>query len=214
MDAFGTAAIYSVKSVLPGRFSRKKMRLSILFTSIVVLVAVVLMPVAIAWGQETNPSRTLPDAVHKGETFDVTVDFTAPVDKFNAAGLTDLAPDGWNVLVDEVWSTPDADAFTAKGNKAEIGWFGEPEVGFDRDISFTALYKVTVPDDAELGIYTFDGFLGYWIGPEGPYTENVTGSSQVEVVAGSAIGVWWIVGIVVAIVVIVAAVLLVRRRKA
>jgi len=192
----------------------RRMRLSILFTSIVVLVAVVLMPVAIAWAQEANPSRTLPDAVHKGETFDVTVNFTAPVDKFNAIGLTDLAPDGWNVMVDEVWSTPNADVFTAVGNKAEIGWFGEPEVGFDRDISFTALYKVTVPDDAELGIYTFDGFLEYWIGPEGPYTENVTGSSQVEVVAGSSIGMWWIVGIVVAIAVILAAVLLVRRRKA
>ena len=192
------------------------MRLSILFTAILVVVAVVLMPVAVALGQEASPSRNLPDAVHKGETFDVTVNFTAPVDKFNAAGLTDLAPDGWNVLVDEVWSTPNADAFTAVGNKAEIGWFGEPEVGFDRDISFTALYKVTVSDDAELGIYAFDGFLEYWIASEGPYTENVTGSSQVEVVAGSSLslGVWWIVGIVVAIVVIVAVALLVRRRKA
>jgi len=189
------------------------MRLHILFTAIVALLVVALMPVAIVWGQEANPVRNLPDAVHKGETFDVTVNFTAPVDKFNAAGLTDLAPDGWNVLVDEVWSTPNADVFTAVGNKAEIGWFGEPEVGFDKDISFTALYKVTVPDDAELGTYTFDGFLEYWVGSEGPYSENVTGSSQVEVVGGSAIGVWWIVGIVVAIVVIVAVVLLVRRRR-
>jgi len=203
------------------------MRLHILFTAIVALLVVALMPVAIVWAQEANPVRTLPDAVHKGETFDVTVNFTAPVDKFNAAGLTDLAPDGWNVLVDEVWSTPNADVFTAVGNKAEIGWFGEPEVGFDKDISFTALYKVTVPDDAELGTYTFDGFLEYWVGSEGPYSENVTGSSEVEVVGGSAIGVWWIVGIVggsaigvwwivgivVAIVVIVAVVLLVRRRR-
>jgi len=194
--------------------SVKKMRLRTLSIGLVALLAVAIMPVAVAWAQEASPVRTLPDAVHKGETFDVTVDFTAPVDKFNAAGLTDLAPDGWNVMVDEVWSTPNADVFTAVGNKAEIGWFGEPEVGFDKDISFTALYKVTVPDDAELGIYAFDGFLEYWVGPEGPYSENVTGSSQVEVVAGIAIGMWWIVGIVVAIVVIVAVVLLVRRRKA
>jgi hypothetical protein len=192
----------------------RKMRLHILFTAIVALLAVALMPVAIAWAQEANPSRTLPEAVHKGETFDVTVHFTAPVDKFNAIGLTDLCPDGWNAIVDDVWSTPNADAFTANDNKAEIAWFGEPDVGFDRDISFTALYKVTVSDDAELGVYTFDGFLEYWIASEGPYTENVTGSSQVEVVAGSVIGVWWIVGIVVAIAVIVAVVLLVRRRKA
>jgi len=190
-----------------------KMRLSILFTAIVVLLAVALMPVAIAWAQEANPSRVLPDAVHKGETFDVTVNFTAPVDKFNAIGLTDLAPDGWNVIVDEVWCTPNADAFTAKGNKTEIVWYGEPEVGFDKDTSFTALYKATVPDDASPGIYTFTGYLGYFIGPEGSFSENVTGSSQVEVVAGSVISVWWIVGIVVAIAVIVAAVLLVRRRR-
>jgi hypothetical protein len=190
------------------------MRLYILFTAIVALLAVALMPVTIALGQEASPARVLPEAVHRGETFDVTVNFIAPVDKFNAVGLTDLAPDGWNVIADEVWCTPNADAFTAKGNKTEIVWYGEPEVGFDKDVSFGALYKVTVPDDAELGIYTFDGYLGYFIGPEGSFWENVTGSSQVEVVERSVIGVWGIVGIVVAIAVIVAAVLLVRRRKA
>ena len=189
------------------------MRLHILFTAIVALLAVALMPVAIAWAQEANPSRTLPEAVHKGETFDVTVHFTAPVDKFNAIGLTDIAPDGWNAIVDDVWSTPNADAFTANDNKAEIAWFGEPEVGFDKDISFTALYKVTVPDDAELGVYTFVGLLEYWVAAEGPYSENITGGSEVEVVAGSSISVWWIVGSVVAIAIIVAAVLLVRRRR-
>jgi len=202
--------IYMTEYILRGR----KMRLYILFTAIVVLLAVAIMPVAIAWAQEANPSRTLPDAVHKGETFDVTVNFTAPVDKFNAIGLTDIAPDGWNAIVDDVWSTPNADAFTANDNKAEIAWFGEPDVGFDKDISFTALYKVTVPDDAELGVYTFVGLLEYWVAAEGPYMEDVIGSSEVEVVEGSVIGVWWIVGIVVVIVVIVAVVLLVRRRKA
>jgi len=178
------------------------------------LLVVALMPVAIALGQEASPGRTLPDAVHKGGTFDVTVTFTAPVDKFNAIVLSDLCPDGWNVIVDETWCTPNADAFTGTGNKAEIAWFGEPEVGFAKDISFSALYKVTVPDDASTGIDAFDGSLEYYVGPEGPYTENVTGTSQVEVVEGSGIGVWWIVGIVVAIAVIVAAALLVRRRKA
>jgi len=180
----------------------------------VVLLAVALMPLAIALGQEASPGRVLPDAVHRGETFDVTVNFTAPVDKFNSIGLTDICPDGWNVLVDEVWCTPNADAFTANSNKAEIAWYGEAGVGFDKDSSFTALYKVTVPDDAELGVYTFVGLLEYWVAAEGPFMEDVTGGSQVEVVAGSVIGVWWIVGIVVAIAVIVAAVLLVRRRKA
>jgi len=190
------------------------MRLLSLFVVIVALMAVAVMPVAIALAQEASPGRVLPDVVHRGETFDVTVNFTAPVHQFNAIGLTDLAPDGWNVIVDEVWCTPNADAFTGTGDKVEIAWFGEPDVGFDKDISFSALYKVTVPDDASPGIYTFNGSLGYWVGPEGPYSENITGSSQVEVVEGSSIGVWWIVGIVVAIAVIVAAVLLVRRRRA
>ena len=190
------------------------MRLHTLFITIVALLLIALVPVGIALGQEASPARVLPDAVHKGETFDVTVNFTTTVDKFNAIYLTDIVPDGWNVIADEAWCTPNADALVATGNKAEIAWYGEPDVGFDRDISFSALYKVTVPDDAELGIYIFNGSLGYWIGPEGPYLENVTGSSQVAVVERSVIGVWGIVGIVVAVAAIVAAVLLVRRRKA
>ena len=193
------------------------MRALVFFVTAVVLMALIgvaLMPLGIALGQEAGPYRVLPEAVHNGETFDVTVNFTTPADKFNSIGLTDLAPDGWNVIVDEVWCTPTADAFTGKGNRTEIAWYGEPGVGFDKDISFSALYKVTVPEDASGGIYAFNGSLEYWVGAEGPYSETITGGSQVEVVGGSVIGVWWIVGIVVAIVVIVAAVLLVRRRKA
>ena len=184
----------------------------LLFVSVVALMVFALMPLGIALAQQANPDRVLPDTVQGGETFDVTVNFTAPVDNFNAIGLTDLCPDGWNVTVDETWCTPNADAFTATGNKAEIGWFGEPGVGFDKDISFSALYKVTVPDDAELGIYAFDGSLEYYVATEGPYLENVTGGSQVEVVGGGSIGMWWIVTIVVVVAIIVVAVLVVRRR--
>ena len=178
---------------------------------IVAVMLVALMPVAIALAQEANPDRVLPDTVHNGETFNVTVNFTAPVDKFNAIGLTDLCPDGWNVTVNETWCTPNADAVLATGNKAEIGWYGEPDVGFDSGTSFTALYKVTVPDDAELGIYAFNGSVEYYVGPEGPYSENITGGSQIEVVAGG-IGLWWIITIVVVVAIIVVAVLVVRRR--
>ena len=149
--------------------------------AILVLAAIVAFPVDTALAQEANPERTLPDTVQRGETFNVTVTFTAPADKFNAVGLTDLAPDGWNATGDETWCSPNADAVTATGNKAEIAWYGEPGVGFDKDISFTALYKVTVPDDASLGIYTFDGSLEYWVGPEGPYCENITGDFEVDV---------------------------------
>ena len=147
-----------------------------------------------------------------GETFDVTVNFTAPADMFNAIGLTDLCPDGWNVTVDATWCTPNADAFTATGNKAEIGWYGEPDVGFAQGSSFSALYKVTVPDDASAGIYAFNGSVEYYVGPEGPYSENITGGSQVEVAGEGGIGVWWIVTIVVVVAIIVVAVLVVRRR--
>jgi len=175
---------------------------------------VAFIPVATAVAQQqANPGRALPATVQKGETFDVTVNFTAPADKLSPVGLTDLCPAGWNVTVNTTWCTPEAQFVNATENKAEIMWYGEPGVGFDKGTSLTALYKVTVPDDAELGIYAFSGSVEYYVGPEGPYLENVTGVSQTEVVEAS-IGVWWIVTIVVVIAVIVAAVLVVRRRRA
>jgi len=184
------------------------------FVVIVALMVVVFMPAAIALAQQANPGRVLPDAVHSGETFEVTVNFTAPADKFNAISLTDLAPADWNVTVDETWCTPNADAVLATGNKAEIGWYGEPNVGFDNGTTFTAVYKVTVPDNASLGIYAFNGSVEYYLGEEGPFVGNITGGSQIQVVGGGGIGVgvWWIVGIVVVVAIIVVAVLLVRRR--
>jgi len=160
-----------------------KMKLLAAFVTIVALMTVALMPVDMALGQEVNPDRTLPETVERGETFDVIVTFTAPADKFNAIGLTDFAPEGWNVTVDATWCTPNADAVLATGNRAEIAWFGvgEPGVGFDKDTSFSALYKVTVPDYACTGNHTFDGFLAYFIGPSGQIFENVTGDSEVDV---------------------------------
>jgi len=42
-----------------------------------------------------NVARNLPDvAEYPGYTFNVTVNFTAPLDEFNAIVLTDLAADG------------------------------------------------------------------------------------------------------------------------
>jgi len=156
----------------------EKMRLLVAFVTI---MAVALMPVDMALGQEANPDRTLPHTVERGKTFNVTVTFTAPADKFNAIGLTDIAPDGWDVTLNEMWSTPSADAILATDNKAEIAWFGEPGKGFDNGTSFTVVYKVTVPDYACAGIHTFDGFLEYYLATEGPYDETVTGDSEVEV---------------------------------
>jgi len=159
----------------------EKMKLFVAFITIVALMTVVLMPVDMALGQEVNPDRTLPVTVERGQTFNVSVTFTAPVDKFNAIGLTDLAPDGWNVTVDAAWCTPIADVVKATGNMAEIGWFGEPGVGFDKDTSFSAVYKVTVPDYACAGNHAFNGFLAYFIADSDQIFKDVTGDSEVDV---------------------------------
>lgn len=185
------------------------MRLLSLFVVILALAAIALMPLGIVLAQGASPGRILPDAVHSGETFDVTVTFTAPADELNGIGLTDLCPDGWEVKLDEAWCTPNAEFVKAAGNKAEFLWYGPYESG----TTLTALYKVTIPDDAGLGMYAFNGSVEYYLGEEGPFVESITGSSQVEVGEGSSIGAWWITGIVVGIAVIVAAALLVRRRR-
>jgi len=153
------------------------MRLFIAFVTIMALMAVALMPLDMALGQEVNPVRTLPDTGERGETFDVTVTFTAPADNFNAIGLTDNAPDGWEVTLDKAWCTPIADFVNAVGNKAEIMWFGP----YDKDDDFSVTYKVTVADYDCAGINTFNGFLEYYLGGEGPYYENIAGDSEVEV---------------------------------
>ena len=156
------------------------MRLFIAFFTIMALVAVALMPLDIALGQAVNPARTLPSTVERGQTFNVTVTFTAPADNFNAIGLTDNAPDGWDVQVDAAWCTPIADFVSATGNKAEIAWTGQP-VGFNNGTSFTAVYKVNVTDYACAGNHAFNGFLEYWVGSVGPSNETVIGNSEVEV---------------------------------
>ena len=145
-----------------------------LFVALLVLAAIVVFPVGIALAQ-ANPSRALPGMVGKGETFDVTVNFTATGDSFRLISLSELAPAGWNVTVDGTWCTPAASSVKATGNKAEIVWSRL----FDNGTSFSAVYKVTVPDDAEAGFHTFAGYLQYYLGAGGPYGENIAGDSQV-----------------------------------
>jgi len=123
--------------------------------------------------------RLMFSSVYRGQTFPVWVRFIAPADEFNAIALTDFAPEGWDVTVDATWSTPDANAVKATDNKAEIIWFGP----YDENTRFSGVYKVTVPEDATLGVYTFgDGLLRYYVGEAGPYTSEIGGVSQVEVV--------------------------------
>jgi len=146
-------------------------------------MVVALMPVDIALGQEANPGRVLPDTVHRGETFEVTVTFTAPTDDFNSISLRDTAPDGWNVTVDETWCAPNADNVKATGNQASLVWYGP----YDNGTNFTALYKVTVPRDVSVGNHSFNvtaysSFLAYHIKASSSIGENIVGDSQVEVV--------------------------------
>jgi hypothetical protein len=154
----------------------EKMRLFGALVAIVALMAVALMPLDMALAQETNVTRALPDALERGQTFNVIVTFTAPADNFTAISVTDFAPPGWNVTVDKAWCQPQA-WVKATGDKAEVAWQGP----YDKGVNFTALYKAVVPDDASLGNYTFSGFLAYYIGPSGHIFENMTGDSEVEV---------------------------------
>jgi len=154
----------------------KSMRVSVVLLTVVALIAIVVIPLHIALAYPpANPVRVLPDKVYRGETFNVTVTFTAPGDNFTVISLTDLAPADWNVTVNASWCTPAAATVVATGNKTEFVWGGS----FDQGAWFAALYKVTVPNDAELGNYSFTGFLGYYLAYPGPHYENITGDSQV-----------------------------------
>ena len=145
--------------------------------------AIVVFPAGIALGQPpANAVRALPDTVERGETFNITVNFTAPADDFNAIALTDYAPTGWNITVSGSWSTPSATA-QATGSLVQFSWWTQP---YPNGTNFTALYKITVPCSAPLGNYTFDtgndAFLAYHIFNSSQIWENITGDSNVTVV--------------------------------
>ena len=120
------------------------------------------------------------DAEYPGDSFTVSVTFTAPCDNFNAIGLTDLAPAGWDVATDVTWCTPTADETKSPGNKAEYAWYGPYSMG----TNFTAVYTVFIPATADVGLNDWpDGdcaqaWAEYWYGPTGPYESCVTGDWQ------------------------------------
>jgi len=147
--------------------------------SVLVLVAIVVLPVSMALADEYNayPTRTLPATVERGETFNVTVTFIPAGDDFHAVSLTDLAPDDWNVTVARDWCWPLPSIYNANGNKADFGWMDSYTE------NFTVLYKVTVPCDANLTNYSFGaGFVGYFVGYSGHIFEDVEGDFNVTVV--------------------------------
>ena len=147
-----------------------------MLVALLALAAIVVFPTGTALlYPPANPVRALPGEVNRGETFNVTVNFTAPANNFFLASLSDLAPAGWNVTVDTGWCTPVATSATGTGNEAQIAWGGS----FSNGTLFTAVYKVAVPADAAVGFYTFAGNLQYYFGAEGPYREDIAGDSQV-----------------------------------
>jgi len=147
------------------------------------VVAIVVFPAGIALGQPPVVAfRTLPDTVERGETFNITLNFTAPADNFSAPALTDFAPNGWNVTVSGSWVHPSA-AVTATGNQADFQWWSNP---YPNGTNFTVLYKVTVACDADLINYTFDeenkAYLAYYIGNSSQLWGSVEGNNVTSVV--------------------------------
>jgi len=132
--------------------------------------------------QPERPKRDLPAAVLAGQEFEVSVTFTAAADGFHAIGLTDSAPQGWQVSLDAAWTTPAAmETHTPEPEQAVYVWAGPYAAG----TVFTAVYKVRVPLDAQLGAYTFKGSLEYRIEshPAPPYREPVGADVQIQVTA-------------------------------
>jgi len=164
------------------------MRLSRLVI-LLVAAAIVVFPAGVAlaesWDPPANPVRALPDTVEKGGTFNVTVNFTAPADNFSTINLYDYAPDGWNATANPAWCQPPATNFEYNGNMTSYTWAREG--GYPNGTNFTGRYKVTVPCDAELGIYTFfsyDTALGYYVGNTSHFYEpiNITSDFNVTVI--------------------------------
>ena len=128
---------------------------------------------------------------YPGDTFDVYVNFTAPVDDFNGIGLTDLAPDGWAVEVNTAWCDPVADEVTHWGNKVEVAWYGP----YTMDQNFSVRYEVTVPETATPGINEFpncaidEAWAEYYFGESDAFASCVQDEFQIMItVPGDIVG--------------------------
>jgi len=129
----------------------------------------------------TSPiHRNLPPCVVEGGTFEVTINFTSQSDGFNAIGLSDFAPPGWIVTVNDTWCSPAPMTSQAVGNRADYVWGGPYATGQE----FTAVYQVTVPPGTSPGLYCFTGNIEYYIDTTGPMTAPVSGDFQVTAVEG------------------------------
>jgi len=157
-------------------------RLILLAALVLALVSGAIVPqIDTASAQESNPIRNLPNpdptTVERGVTLDVMVTFASPGDDFNAITLTDNVPTGWTIQVDTSWCTPAADYSNIVGNQSQYMWYGP----YNSEESFTALYKVTVPADAEFDTYLFHGQLGYKIAISARVFKDIGGDSSINV---------------------------------
>ena len=130
-------------------------------------------------------TRTLPATLSPGQTFNVTVSFTAPADNFNSVRLNDCVPSGWIITANDDLNTPNSDANNVSGNEIDYVWNGPISNG----TIFTAIYQVTVPLNATPGIYSFTNYppaaqLEYYVGSAGPYFNNIAGQDSVTLGAG------------------------------
>ena len=167
------------------------MRGAVLFFFIVVLL-MPMVPLALpqntAIAQGGNATRALPDTVVRGETFNVTVTFIAPIE-IDIVQLVDYVPVGWSAQAQAAWCIPSG-VFgpNVTGNKVDVVWY--KATGYPVNTTFTMLYKVTVPLNASPGIYNFpEPEVGYNVRyalsaiPLPNWTcENLTGDSGVEVI--------------------------------
>jgi len=132
-----------------------------------------------------NETLKSPNMLHPGDTFEVFVNWTAPLDNFCAIGLTDLAPAFFEVEANKMWCFPTANVTNTTGNKVEIVWYGP----YDKAINFTVMYKVTVPSTAAPGSHYFPydncslSWLEHSFSGWGPYASCTIGDSEVLVTA-------------------------------
>jgi hypothetical protein len=136
-----------------------------------------------------NETLKSPNVLYPGDTFEVSVNWTAPLNNFSAIGLTDLAPAGFTVEANKTWCSPTANETKATGNKAEIAWYGP----YANGTNFTAKYKVTVPETAAPGSHFFPygncslSWLEYSFSKWGPYASCTIGDTEVVVTVGGGI---------------------------
>ena len=162
--------------------SRKQLgwRLIVVAALVVALVSGAIVPQIDIASAQTSPSRDLPGLdptkVERGAIFNVIVTFTATGNGFGAA-LVDQVPTGWTVQADPTWCDPAPNQWKDVGNQSEYMWYPNYSSGQ----VFTAMYKVTVPVEAECTTYPFDGTLGYTIAGGPMSFESIGGDGTVVV---------------------------------